>query len=404
MMTATAQDNQIIAVERTQRQSKIQNPKPKIQKGFTLIELLVVIALLAVLLTLIFKPLIDTFNLTSRAGTQVEAQAAARDSLREVTTTLSDAAFVYDNTSNPNINIWIPTFGGAPANQTPVPTAHAMVEYSLPSKQYDQSPTLNTDPTTGDPIYSASDSAAKKGYALPLTAGRTLGRLFVGLIDNKPATDTSGANTNGMPATPYFNTYEEPRVNSKDNRYTLYRAEAQTFIADPNGGANPNYIPNLKLFHTVNDSGAIVDTATGTIQLHDPNFFYDSSPAGGKETGAGTAAWAIPGAVPTGNNGTVYTIADNWKAVSSTILLPRKVDAITLNRDPDTNAPLYYTGAGVLDATAAARRRYPRSTADYFLALLRRERSGDARQHRKFRQRSDCARRYLVSDAVCALE
>ena len=350
-MTATAQDNQIIAAAQTRMESKIQNPKSKIGRGFTLLELLVVIALLAVLLTLIFKPLIDTFNLTSRAGTQVEAQGAARDGLREVTTTLSDAAFVYDNTSN-NINIWVPTYGVLPANQIAIPTAHAMVEYALPSKQYDQSATLNTDPTTGDPIYSASDLASKKGYALPLTAGRTLGRLFVGLIDNGATVDTSGSGQSGMPAKPYFNTYEEPRANSKDNRYTLYRAEVQTFIADPNAAdpAKPNYIPNLKLFHTDVDAAGTADKADGAILLHDPNFFYDNSPAGGGEAGAGTAKWAVPGAVATGAGGK-FTIADNWRAVSSMLLLPKKVDAIALNRDPDTNAPLYYDTQGNLDPT-----------------------------------------------------
>ncbi len=346
-MNVTAQNNHIIATKGTAVQSKIQNPESKIRHGFTMIELLVVIALLAVLLTLIFKPLIDTFNLTSRAGTQVEAQAAARDSLREVTTTLSDAAYIYDNSSNP-INLWVPTVGG----QTPVPTAYAMAEYVRPSRQYDQSPNLPSDPTTGDPIYSQADAATKKGYALPLTAGRTLGRLFIGLADNTPTAttivDSNGVTLNGMPAKPYFNTYEEPRVNNKDNRYTLYRAEVQTFIADPNtaAGANPVYIPNLKLFHTVNASGAIVDTDKGTVQLHDPNFFYDHSPAGGQEDGAGTALWAVPGAKPTGNNGAVYTIADNWRAVSSTLLLPKKVDAIALNRNPDTNAVLYYDANG----------------------------------------------------------
>ncbi len=364
-MTATAQDNQIIAAagnreqgmgsasaigagNRTMRPApNTQYPTPNTHQGFTLLELLVVIALLAVLLTLIFKPLVDTFNLTSRAGTQVEAQAAARDTLREVTTTLSDAAYVYDNTSN-TINLWIPTVGG----QVAVPTSRAMIEYARPSKQYDQSPNLTTDPTTGDPLYPQTNTPKEKaesGYALPLTAGRTLGRLFIGLSDNTPTADASGANLNGMPKKPYFNTYEEPRVQQADNRYTLYRAEVQTFIADP---TNPTtYIPNLKLFHTVDSSGNIGNDPTGTIQLHDPNFFYDSSPAG---TGgsAGTAVWAVPGAKPTGNGG-AYTIADNWRAVSSTLLLPKKVDAVALNRDTDSNAPLYYNPkTGALSQTA----------------------------------------------------
>ena len=323
------------------------------RRGFTMIELLVVIALLAILLTLIFKPLFDVFNLTSRAGTQIEAQSAARNTMREVQTTFSNAAYIYDNAQN-KINLWVPGFdvGGAPT-QVAVPTAYAMAEYVLPSRQYDQAQNLTTDPTTGDPIYSLSDPPAKSGYAMPLTSGRTLGRLFVGLENN--------ASTNGQPTVPYFNAFEEPRVQGKDNRYTLYKAEVQTFIADPNsaGGGKTSYIPNLKLFHSVDPTGKIIDTAantngsTASVQLHDPNFFYDDAPAGGSEAGNGTILWAVPGAKPTGPNGT-YTLADNWRAVSTTLFLPKKVDAIAVDRNADTYAVVYYDAAGAVVAAKTA--------------------------------------------------
>ena len=58
--------------------------------GFTLIELLVVMALTALLFTLALKPLVDTFNLTSRAGTLIESQTAARDIVREIRQTLGN--------------------------------------------------------------------------------------------------------------------------------------------------------------------------------------------------------------------------------------------------------------------------------------------------------------------------
>ena len=121
------------------------------------------------------------------------------------------------------------------------------------------------------------------------------------------------------------------------------RAEVQTFIVSPAGyeGNAPVYIPNLKLFHTGADSTGKFDTAAGTIQLHDPNFFYDNSLAGGAEAGAGTAIWAVPGAKSSRSDGK-FTIADNWRAVSAPLLLPKKVDAVALNRNTDTNAVLYY--------------------------------------------------------------
>src|ERR1044072_9351499 len=71
------------------------------QRGFTIIELLVVIAITSILFTIIFKPLIDGFNLTSRAGTLVESQTAARETDRGVTRLLSNAVFVFDHAHTP---------------------------------------------------------------------------------------------------------------------------------------------------------------------------------------------------------------------------------------------------------------------------------------------------------------
>ena len=100
-----------------------------------------------------------------------------------------------------------------------------MAEYVRPARQYDQSGKLTSGPDDRRPRFYPSDptpaGAGKSGYSLPLTAGRTLGRLFIGLADNAPMDAPAGSNLNGMPAKPYFNSYEEPRVNNKDNRYTL---------------------------------------------------------------------------------------------------------------------------------------------------------------------------------------
>jgi prepilin-type N-terminal cleavage/methylation domain-containing protein len=320
---------------------KMTHIRRSVQQGFTLIELLVVIALTTILLTIVFKPLIDGLNLTARAGTQIESQAAARNVLHEVTALLSNASFVYDNAQTP-INIWLTDKFKAPYV---VPARFAMIEYVPPAHQLDQSPylpgppkkALPIDPTTGEPISSSSLSAGQGGFAMPLGPGRILGRIFVGLRNNLSELKIPG--TNGSPITFYGNHFEDPSLGfAGDNRYTLYKAEVVAFIPDPDA-ADPStapYVPNLGLFHTVDQNGNVTDKKTDTLQVHDPNFFYDNSLAGGD----GNIKWAVPGWRDLNGDGKVE-IWENWQAVSASIMPLNKADLIALDRDPDNNQILY---------------------------------------------------------------
>src|SRR5947209_8707907 len=76
------------------------------QTGFTLIELLVVMAITAILLGLIFGPLVQSFNLTNRARVQVETQDVVRRVSELGQRDLAQAVFVFDNSTQP-INFWV---------------------------------------------------------------------------------------------------------------------------------------------------------------------------------------------------------------------------------------------------------------------------------------------------------
>src|SRR5437667_12894916 len=73
-----------------------------IRGGFTLVELLVVIAITAILLGLIFGPMIQGFNLTNRARVQILAQDSARSTMEIIQRDLSNGVFVFHHI--PDIN------------------------------------------------------------------------------------------------------------------------------------------------------------------------------------------------------------------------------------------------------------------------------------------------------------
>ncbi len=295
------------------------------RRGFTLLELLVVMAITAILISLIFAPIVQSFNLTSRARTQVQSQTAARDAMNLVTRALSNAVFVYDNGQTP-LNLWVQDKNG---DQRYIPSLFTMIEYVAPARQLDQVPgNIPIDPTTGEPIYGPAIPRGQSGFAVPLAPGRALGRIWIGLINNATTAHTPVVNgdqqQNGMPKVPYANRFEDP-ANSADNRYALFRAEVTAYV--PATLFNPNdtsgkFVPDTRLFHL---------DSKGNIILHDPNFFYDNSPAGD-----GSAKYAIPG-----NTVRPVTIASNWRAVASTMMPVDKVDMITVDRDENTNAILY---------------------------------------------------------------
>ncbi len=326
--------------------------------GFTLIELLVVIALTSILLTVIFLPLINSYALTAKADTQIQSQSTARDVLRSTTNTLANASFVYDNAITTQVNAMGQTVPGAEINlwlldsagvQYVKPVSFAMLEAVSPARQLDQSPytydamgnpvATPLDPTTNQPIYDASLSPGLSGFQLPLAPGRILTRLFVGLINN--AVD----NASGLPVVPYVNQFED-KTATFNNRYTLYRAEVTAYIQDPNV-VNPTpstaYVPNLGLFHTVDASGNVTNNLGDGLRLHDPNFFYDNSPAGGNA--AGSKKWAVKGWVDLNNDG-VCEIWENWRALAVSQMPTDKVDMVALDRAADTNQIIYYDVTG----------------------------------------------------------
>lgn len=286
------------------------------RRGFTLIELMVVIAITSILLTLIFKPLIDSFNLTRRAGTQIESQAAARGAMREINSLLSNAVYVFDN-SDTELNLWLTDQTGA---QYAEPTPFSMIEYVKPARQLDQIPgKLPIDPTTGEPIYDSGLTSGESGVAQPLAKNSVLGRLWIGLIDNT-------SDNNNRPSRPYGSRWEDPVTVTppKDNRYTLWHAEVPIYVRDPRTG---QYVVNEGLFR--------VDTQTKLPILHDPNFFYDNSLAGGD----GDRKWAMPGWKPGPDN--LVHIWQNWRAVARTLMPLNSVDMVALDRDEVTNRIRY---------------------------------------------------------------
>ncbi len=318
------------------------------RSAFTLIELLVVIALTSILMLIVFKPLISSIELTSRATTQTESQAAARDAMSQVSQILSSAQYVMDPTGNP-VNIWTTDSTGA---TVVVPTLFTQMEYVPPAHSLDQNPYLSNgsvalpiDPTTGMP-YTDSAAPEQKGVALPLANGILLGKLFLATANN--VSGPGILSQNGTPLKPYFNYYEYAntaanlrptgKIRDSHNPITLYKAEVTTYIPDP--ANTQHFIPNLKLFHTGTDITAPDDTKTAPIILHDPNFFYDNSLAGGKEAGAGSTLWAVPGWKDLNGDGKVQ-IWENWRAVSTSLVRTDKVDLLSLLRDSLTNAVVY---------------------------------------------------------------
>ncbi len=311
--------------------------------AFTLVELLVVIAITSVLLILVVKPLTDSFNLVSEAGTQVESQAAARDTMREITADLGDAAWVYDNnTPTSSINLWVYSQTGTPGLQS---LPNAMVDMVMPARQLDQTGgSTQTDPTTGLPIYPAGSN----GIALPAAPGRVIMRYFIGLRDNRSGADTSGAKQDGMPVASdgttfhgYANRWADPSTSNADNRTTLYKAEFPSSIYN---SSTKSYIPNLDLFHTQNPAapGSITDSEQGQLVLNDPNFFYDSTPAGPSDDPTfkqGDPHWGVAGwqRVAQANGMPLTTVYrwENWAAIASPVFPTNKADAVTMLRNDD---------------------------------------------------------------------
>ncbi len=219
-------------------------------QAFTLIEILVVVAITTIMMGLLLGPIIMGFKYTAQAQTAIEAQNTARLVLETISRELSNAVFVFDNsTPDSPVNIYVKNRNG---DIVPVPLQYAKIDF-VPPGQGDTGNRL--DPTTQKEMGSLN---------LPLRPGVVFIRYFIGLQKNYDAKTSRSI-------TSYVNTYDDPRglQTQSDNMYVLYRAEVRTASLDPNTNTMK---PNTDLFDL---------DANGQPIMNDPNFFY----------GAHAAAW-----------------------------------------------------------------------------------------------------------------
>ena len=275
------------------------------QRAFTLVELLVVMAITAILLGLIFGPLVQGFNLTNRARLQILAQDTARSVMETLQRQVAEGAFVFDN-SGSAVNLWIEGPGGNPeVRQIPF----ALLDLVPPAHINDQTVSLdpaNVDPTTG--------LAIDRGpVALPVRPGRVIVRYFLGLRFNGSEDDPGG--TTGRPMVlngrnrVYRNRFDDPGNVPGDlhNPVLLYRAVVSPYL--PNGNVDG------RLFRT--DSG-------GRPVIYDANFFYDN----------GVAAAAYPGWRDLNGDGQP-NFSENWRAASTSLVPVDRADMVACPRRAD---------------------------------------------------------------------
>jgi prepilin-type N-terminal cleavage/methylation domain-containing protein len=211
------------------------------QAGFTLVELLVVIAITAILLGLLFIPLVQGFRLTRQGQIQAQAQDTVRLALNQFTNDLKRAAYVFDSADRV-INLPVRNGQGQVVN---VPLRYAVIDMVMPA--YGDPSQESNDPTSDIPIN--PDGSYNAEIAVPISPGRTVVRYFIGLMDN---------------SRPYFNPDEVRLAAATDpeNYAILYRAEFRLYVRQGN-----QWVLNPELFDSIAD-------------FFDPNFFYGARRAG----------------------------------------------------------------------------------------------------------------------------
>lgn len=331
------QDNRGIAAgAATASQAALSNAR---RAAFTLAELLVVMAISIILLALLFGPMIQSFNFTRKARAVSQAQDAARFGLQRLTRELSQATFVFDNSSayitmpleDPSGNLpRLAAYGGRgfayPGGSSEptalfaridfIPAAKQSLEAERLRRQQENRPAPVIDPTTGDPgLPEGGDTREGLDLRFPLTPGKRIVRYFVGL--RYPYQIQNGQivpDGRGVPARRWYsNVYEFPRSDQNMNPFILYRAEF-----------NPND-PNLfdqsdQFFNSArrNDGG-----------FNDPNFFYNvekRAMSTSREQRRVGGSW-----VPWSGNGKTY--GENWRDIAQPVLVGDNMDLLAWRKD-----------------------------------------------------------------------
>jgi hypothetical protein len=224
-------------------------------RGFTLIEILVVLALTMMTMGLIFGPLVQSLRITRSAEIIVRTQDNARFALAQVSGDLSNAMYVFDNTTD-YVNFRVPNAMGSPQS---VPVYFTKIDLVLPRMRgfcpVDSAHTpggivRGEDSSPTCPFVDASGQMCGAPLDLrpiqPLTQDTKVVRYFIGLQN---------------PTSRYVNGYLQRLAEAGgDNTFILYRAE---YTAD-----DPDLFPQQKL------NGAALDTWDKRRQYED--FFNDT--------------------------------------------------------------------------------------------------------------------------------
>lgn len=255
-------------------------------RAFTLVELLVVIAVSSILLVLIFGPLVQSFNLTNEARAESEAQNTARTVIEQLSTELSNATYVRDNSiPEAAIEVSLPAEyfpPGTPANQQFALLPYAKVDF-FPASQGDPSqPLFNPRINRIDPTLLGKGPVGDLN--VPLARGASMVRYYVALRH---------------PFDPYTNGHEQRMVQAgrQDNFYCLYRAEIIPVLSD--GTVNTQYFE--------------IDQ-NGTPILDDPSFMLWRSSDGNPK----------------------QQRMNNWIRASQIVTHLENMDLITVTRDKKT--------------------------------------------------------------------
>ena len=244
--------------------------------------MITVIAITAILLTIIFVPVIQGFNLTRAAQGFADAQDRARGLIRQIEQEVGNGAAVRDNTGSK----------GAITVVVPATVAGGWAATTLPNMKLDIFKPAEGDPLRGpsgayiDPNTGREDPSlqAPKGQVnLPATSGMSMVRYYVGL--RSPVIFTPA----GQPqlADKYNNPYDGllMKVNGQqDNLYVMYRAEVQVKVWDRNQN---KFVVNTNFFTDA-------DANDEPDDIDDPSFFtmvpgVDATYPGGALTAAGIA-------------------------------------------------------------------------------------------------------------------
>jgi prepilin-type N-terminal cleavage/methylation domain-containing protein len=331
--------------------------------AFTLVELLVVMAITAILLGLLFGPMVQGFNLTNQARVQVQAQDTVRQVVETIERDIADGVFVHDNSAQ-NINFWVPdpagTAGATPMQALVMGLPFARLDLVPPARVNDQNPTIGAnvpiDPTTGLPV-----EEERGELAVPVAPGRVIHRYWLGLRDN--ATTNDGAfGTSGRPIKPYINFYESRRDRTllpvHHNPMTLFRAVFTPYTVR---GQVDTRLVNMARHGSL------------AAALADPNFFYDNDEAQLPSDPTVTSA-AVPGWRDLNGDGKV-NYSENWRAIARPIVPPDRADMVSAQRDA-SGYPVYDLVGGQPTMRVAPEVRFqptyigndpgvPSSTSDY---------------------------------------